>query len=58
MTRIYSNRTSLLQQCRQFALDGLQVGVAADVLLVDEDVGHGPLVGELLESVLDVLSVI
>lgn len=42
----------------QFALElvrakGLDVAVAADVLLGNEDVGHAPLVGDLLEGVLD-----
>lgn len=33
--------------------EALDVAVAADVLLGDEDVGHAPLVGELLKGVLD-----
>ncbi|KMU85120.1 hypothetical protein CIHG_02902 [Coccidioides immitis H538.4] len=46
-------RTSSLEQSRQFRLAGLQVRVSTDVLVVDEDVGNGALVGDLLESGLD-----
>lgn len=45
--------TSILQQLRELASNSLEVGVTTDVLLVDEDVGHGALVGDLLESSLD-----
>lgn len=44
---------SLLQQLGQFSLARLQIRVATDVLLVDEDVGDGALVGDLLQSVLN-----
>jgi hypothetical protein len=44
---------SLLQQAGQFGLARLQIRVATDVFLVDEDVGDGALVGDLLQSVLD-----
>lgn len=40
------------------ALDLLQVRVAANVLLVDEDVGHGALARHLGESLLDVITVV
>lgn len=42
-----------LQQRRQLALLRLQVRVATNVLLVDEDVRDGSLVGDLLQSVLN-----
>jgi hypothetical protein len=42
-----------LEQIRQLALLRLQIRVAADVLLVDEDVGDGTLVCHLLERILD-----
>ncbi len=47
------NGASLLQPRRQIGLDGLQVRVAANVLVVDEHVGHRALVRNLLERVLD-----
>lgn len=53
-----SQRTSLLQQSWEVALLSLQFGVAADVLLVDEDVGHGALAGEFLQGALDVGAVL
>lgn len=49
----YLNGVRLLQQGWKLALLGLQLGVAANVLVVDEDVGHGALVGDLLERILD-----
>lgn len=52
------NSTSRLQQSRQLSLHPLQVGVPSDMLLLDIHVGHGALVREFLESVLDVTSVI
>ncbi|KAB8343264.1 hypothetical protein FH972_022852 [Carpinus fangiana] len=42
-----------LQDIGQLALLGLQVRVAANVLLVDEDVGHAALLRDALEGVLD-----
>lgn len=49
----YLNRASSLQQFRQLILLRLQVRVAADMLLFDEDVGHGALMGDFFEGVLD-----
>ena len=43
----------ILEQLLELALLALQLRVAANVLLADEDVGHGTLVGHLLEGVLD-----
>lgn len=43
----------LLKQVGELALLRLELGVAANVLLADEDVGHGALLGDVLESVLD-----
>ena len=43
----------LLEQVGELALLCLEFGVAANVLLADEDVGHGALLGDVLESVLD-----
>lgn len=43
----------VLQQLLELALLALQLGVAANVLLADEDVGHGALGSDLLEGVLD-----
>lgn len=52
------DRIRLLQQVWQLALLRLQLGVAANVLLVDKDVGHGALRSHSLESVLDRSTVI
>jgi hypothetical protein len=43
----------ILKQLVELALLCLELGVAANVLLADEDVGHGALLGDVLESVLD-----
>ena len=43
----------LLEQVGELALLCLELRVAANVLLADEDVGHGALLGDVLESVLD-----
>lgn len=43
----------VLEQLLELALLALQLGVAANVLLADEDVGHGALGSDLLEGVLD-----
>ena len=43
----------LLEQVGELALLCLELGVAANVLLADEDVGHGALLSDVLESVLD-----
>lgn len=50
--------TSILQQLGQRSRNGLKVRVATNVLLLDEDVGHGALFGNLLESTLDSSAVI
>lgn len=49
---------SLLQQSRELSLLGLELGVAANVLLADEDVGDSALAGDLLERSLDVGAVV
>lgn len=51
-------RTSLLQQSRQLILLSLQVRVSTNVLSLNENVGHGTLVRDLDEGVLDSSSVI
>jgi hypothetical protein len=43
----------ILQHLRELALLGLQLGVAANMLVVDEDVRDGALVGHLFERILD-----
>ena len=43
----------LLEQLGELALLCLQLRVAANVLLTDEDVGDGALLGDVLKSVLD-----
>jgi hypothetical protein len=43
----------LLQQAREILLLRLQLRVAADVLLVDEDVRNGALGSDVLEGILD-----
>ncbi len=48
----------LLQHLRQLALLALQIRIPANMLLGDEDVGHGALVRHLLERVLDRRSVV
>ena len=48
----------VFKQGRQLALLRLQVGVASNVLLVDEDVGDGALVGHVLKGVLDRCTII
>jgi hypothetical protein len=49
----FSQGTSLLQQAIELALFRLQIAVATNVLLANEDVGYSTLVRNLLESVLD-----
>jgi len=48
----------LLQHLRQLALLALQIRIPANMLLGDEDVGHGALVRHLLERVLDRCTVV
>lgn len=43
----------ILEQLVELALLCLELGVAANVLLADEDVGHGALLGDVFESILD-----
>lgn len=50
--------TSRLQQSRELSLLSLKLGVAANMLLVDKDVGDSALVGDFLKSSLDVGAVI
>jgi hypothetical protein len=50
--------TGILQELGKLALDTLEVGVTADVLLLDPDVGNGALTGDLLKGVLDGGSII
>lgn len=45
--------TSLLQELRKLLLLALQIRIASNVLVVDEDVWDGALVGDLLECVLN-----
>lgn len=47
------NSSSILEQRRQIALLSLQVRVSANVLLRNEDVGHGGLASHLAERALD-----
>lgn len=49
--------SSILQQPGKVILLGLKVRVTSNVLLLDEDVGHGPLVGDFLQGGLDFISV-
>ena len=51
-------RARLLEQRRELALLLLQVRVPTNVHVVDEDVGHGPLAANLLESGLDGCAVV
>jgi len=53
MFSAYLDGVGLFEQLRELALLCLELGVAANVLLADEDVGHGALLGDVLESVLD-----
>jgi hypothetical protein len=53
MLFIYLDGVGVLEQLRELALLCLQLRVAANVLLADEDVGHGALLGDVLEGVLD-----
>ena len=48
-----SNSARLPQQGRELRLLGLKVGVAADMLLLNKDIRHGALRGDLLQGVLD-----
>jgi hypothetical protein len=56
MEDLRSQNASLLEEAVEFAgiAQALQIRVAANVLLVDVDVGHGALAVELLESILEV----
>lgn len=45
--------TGGFQKIVQLRLFGLEIGIAANVLLGDEDVGHGSLAGDFLEGVLE-----
>jgi hypothetical protein len=47
------NGTSILEQSRQVALLGLQIRVSTNVLLRNEDVGHGSLARQFTERALD-----
>lgn len=52
------NSTGILQKLRKLGLDILEVGVTANVLLLDEDVGNGALAGDLLKGILNGGSII
>ena len=52
------NSSGLLQQVRQLAALSLQIRVPADMLVVDEDVRDGALVGDFLQRILDGRSII
>lgn len=43
-----SNGAGLLEQSGKLTLLGLEVAIATNVLVVDVNVGHGPLVGDFL----------
>lgn len=47
------NSASILEQGLEVALLGLQIRVSTDMLLRNEDVGHGSLAGQLAEGGLD-----
>jgi hypothetical protein len=53
MLFFYLDGVGILEQLRELALLRLQLRVATDVLLSDEDVGHGALLGDVLEGILD-----
>jgi hypothetical protein len=53
VTQTRLDGASRLQQSVKLALLGLQVAVATNVLLLDEDIGHAALAGDFLEGVLD-----
>ena len=48
----------LLQQLWQLGSLGLQVRVPANVVLADEDIWHGALLGHALERILDGCTII
>lgn len=47
------DRASILEQALEVSLLRLQVGVATDVLLRNEDIGHGGLARQIAQSRLD-----
>jgi hypothetical protein len=47
------NGVGILKQLGELALLCLELGVAANMLLTDEDVRHGALLGDVLKSILD-----
>jgi hypothetical protein len=49
----YLQGTGILEKSLQVVLLGLEIGVSTNVLLGNEDVGHGGLAGHLAESRLD-----
>merc|ERR1711915_1161377 len=49
----YLNSVGILEQLRELALLALQLGVAANVLLADENVGDRALVGHLFKGILN-----
>jgi len=53
-----SERIGLLKQLRKLILPLLQVRVATNMLLVDEDAGHGALVCHFLKRFLDRTAII
>ena len=54
MRLLLNESTGILQQLLQvLVLLGLEVGVAADMLLADEDVGNSPLTRQFLEGILN-----
>lgn len=52
------NSAGSLEQVGQLTLLGLQIRVAADVLLVDEDVGHSALARQFGERILDISAIV
>ena len=50
--------SSFLQKLRQLVFLSLKIRIPTDMLVVDEDIGYGALVGYLLEGILDGCSII
>ena len=50
---MYLDSTSLFQQSIELALSGLEIRIATNVLLGNENVGNAALAGDFLQSILD-----
>ena len=55
---VFLDSMRILQQLRQLLLLPLQLRIAANMLLTDEDVGDGALMGHAFQSILDVRAVV